>query len=231
MHHGTVAARRPPLSPQDGWLSNGRQVLHFKPLRYHRWARPGAHHRRTDPRPAAPAQMPQGAHPRGGNPALDPEAQAGLAALRAPVDAAPRWATGPSPAASMGATGSTVLLNPLCPFTPAKVLALKATVLLLLSLLIKAKIRITAFSALGSSCCCCRPWCSWPSAAAWCWLLAGQRSTQAEAPAGCGLSRPWRLKLPWKCCSGTAADAGSRCDTDNLRSAQAWCSPLSCIGR
>jgi hypothetical protein len=42
-----------------------------------------------------------------------------------------------------------VLPNPLCPFTTAKVLALKATVLLLLTLLIKAKIRITAFSALG----------------------------------------------------------------------------------
>jgi hypothetical protein len=43
-----------------------------------------------------------------------------------------------------------VLLNPFCPITTAKVLALKATVLLLLTLLIKAKIRITAFSALGS---------------------------------------------------------------------------------
>ncbi|MFZ9229669.1 MAG: hypothetical protein ACO23C_09455 [Prochlorococcaceae cyanobacterium] len=42
-----------------------------------------------------------------------------------------------------------MLLNPLCPFSAAKVLALKATVLLLLTLLIKAKIRITAFSALG----------------------------------------------------------------------------------
>jgi hypothetical protein len=42
-----------------------------------------------------------------------------------------------------------VLPNPLCPFSTAKVLALKATVLLLLTLLIKAKIRITAFSALG----------------------------------------------------------------------------------
>jgi hypothetical protein len=42
-----------------------------------------------------------------------------------------------------------VLLNPFCPVTTAKVLALKATVLLLLTLLIKAKIRITAFSALG----------------------------------------------------------------------------------
>jgi hypothetical protein len=42
-----------------------------------------------------------------------------------------------------------VLLNPFCPLSSAKVLALKATVLLLLTLLIKAKIRITAFSALG----------------------------------------------------------------------------------
>jgi hypothetical protein len=42
-----------------------------------------------------------------------------------------------------------MLLNPFCPFSAAKVLALKATVLLLLTLLIKAKIRITAFSALG----------------------------------------------------------------------------------
>ena len=42
-----------------------------------------------------------------------------------------------------------VFLNPICPFSTAKVLALKATVLLLLTLLIKAKIRITAFSALG----------------------------------------------------------------------------------
>jgi hypothetical protein len=38
-----------------------------------------------------------------------------------------------------------VFLNPFCPFTTAKVLALKVTVLLL----IKAKIRITAFSALA----------------------------------------------------------------------------------
>ena len=42
-----------------------------------------------------------------------------------------------------------MLLMPLCPFSTAKVLALKATVLLLLTLLIKAKIRIAAFSALG----------------------------------------------------------------------------------
>ncbi len=42
-----------------------------------------------------------------------------------------------------------MLLNPFCPFTATKVLALKAAVLLLLTLLIKAKVRITAFSALG----------------------------------------------------------------------------------
>lgn len=42
-----------------------------------------------------------------------------------------------------------MLLNPFCPLGTAKVLALKATVALLLTLLIKAKIRITAFSALG----------------------------------------------------------------------------------
>ena len=42
-----------------------------------------------------------------------------------------------------------MLLNPLCPLTTAQVLALKATVMLLLTLLIKARIRIAAFSALG----------------------------------------------------------------------------------
>ncbi|MEB3172820.1 MAG: hypothetical protein VKL97_03045 [Cyanobacteriota bacterium] len=42
-----------------------------------------------------------------------------------------------------------MLLNPLCPLTAARILALRATVLLLLTLLIKAKIRIAAFSALG----------------------------------------------------------------------------------
>jgi hypothetical protein len=46
-----------------------------------------------------------------------------------------------------------VLLNPFCPFTTpmttAKVLALKATVLLLLTLLIKARVQIGAASAVG----------------------------------------------------------------------------------
>ncbi|MFO7629165.1 MAG: hypothetical protein R6W06_06555 [Prochlorococcaceae cyanobacterium] len=37
MHVG-VRERRPPLSPKDGWISDGRQVLHFKPLLYDRWS-------------------------------------------------------------------------------------------------------------------------------------------------------------------------------------------------
>ncbi len=42
-----------------------------------------------------------------------------------------------------------MLPNSFCPFTAARIVALRATVLLLLTLLIKAKVRITAFSALG----------------------------------------------------------------------------------
>ena len=45
--------------------------------------------------------------------------------------------------------GLAVLLNPFCPFSTAKVLVLKATVLLLLTLLIKARVQIVAGSALG----------------------------------------------------------------------------------
>jgi len=42
-----------------------------------------------------------------------------------------------------------MLPNPFCPFTGARILALPATVLLLLTLLIKARVRIAAFSTLG----------------------------------------------------------------------------------
>ncbi|MFN6134322.1 MAG: hypothetical protein ACK46L_15715 [Synechococcaceae cyanobacterium] len=42
-----------------------------------------------------------------------------------------------------------MLLNPFCPFSAAQIVALRATVLLLLTLLIKARVRIVAFSALG----------------------------------------------------------------------------------
>ena len=38
MHPSAVSGKRPPLSPQDGWLSNGRQVLHFRPVRYERFS-------------------------------------------------------------------------------------------------------------------------------------------------------------------------------------------------
>jgi len=34
----TNSPGRPPLSPQEGWLSDGRQVLHFNPVRYDRWS-------------------------------------------------------------------------------------------------------------------------------------------------------------------------------------------------
>jgi hypothetical protein len=36
MHVGDQ--KRPPLSPREGRISDGRQVLHFKPLRYARWS-------------------------------------------------------------------------------------------------------------------------------------------------------------------------------------------------
>ena len=42
-----------------------------------------------------------------------------------------------------------MLLNPFCPLSTAKVLALQATVLLLLTLLIKARVQVAAGSALG----------------------------------------------------------------------------------
>jgi hypothetical protein len=42
-----------------------------------------------------------------------------------------------------------LLLNPFCPFTTAQVLALKGTVLVLLTLLIKARIQMLAGSTLG----------------------------------------------------------------------------------
>lgn len=29
---------RPPLSPRQAWISDGRQVLHFRPTRWDRWS-------------------------------------------------------------------------------------------------------------------------------------------------------------------------------------------------
>ncbi|WP_411877297.1 DUF1651 domain-containing protein [Vulcanococcus limneticus] len=31
------ANKRPPLSPREGWLSDGRRVLHFRPTLWDRW--------------------------------------------------------------------------------------------------------------------------------------------------------------------------------------------------
>lgn len=36
--HPSAREQRPPLSPQDGWLWNGRQVMHFRPVRYSRFS-------------------------------------------------------------------------------------------------------------------------------------------------------------------------------------------------
>jgi hypothetical protein len=38
MHPSAVTGKRPPLSPQDGWLCKGCQVLHFRPVRYARFS-------------------------------------------------------------------------------------------------------------------------------------------------------------------------------------------------
>jgi hypothetical protein len=32
------ARNRPPLSPKEAWLSDGRQVIHFRPSRWDRWS-------------------------------------------------------------------------------------------------------------------------------------------------------------------------------------------------
>jgi hypothetical protein len=34
------ASNRPPLSPKKAWLSDGRQVLDFRPSRWDRWSHP-----------------------------------------------------------------------------------------------------------------------------------------------------------------------------------------------
>lgn len=36
--HPSARNQRPPLSPQEGWLSSGGQVLHFRPVRYERFS-------------------------------------------------------------------------------------------------------------------------------------------------------------------------------------------------
>jgi len=77
---------------------------------------------------------------------------AGVSAAVDPAEAAARLsgATSSGPASQHGETrDQPVLLNPFLPFSSAKVLSLKATVLLLLTLLIKARVQIVAGSAIG----------------------------------------------------------------------------------
>ena len=33
------SSKRPPLLPQEGWISDGRHVLHFRPSRWDRWSK------------------------------------------------------------------------------------------------------------------------------------------------------------------------------------------------
>ena len=100
---------------------------------------------------AACAQGPLGhGHGRAAQRALGRETPAGLAGLKAPMGSRLRTAVaGWSSRHQHGEIcQSAVLLNPFCPlfgpFNVAKVLALKATVLLLLTLLIKARVQIVA---------------------------------------------------------------------------------------
>ncbi len=65
---------RPPLSPREAWLSDGRQVLHFRPSRWDRWSQqleimvgellPGLS-------AGAAAETQAGVQPGGGSQALD----------------------------------------------------------------------------------------------------------------------------------------------------------------
>ncbi len=72
-----------------------------------------------------------------------------------------------------------MLLNPFCPLTTAKVRALKVAVLLLLTLLIKARVQIVAGSAL---CSCSRLWSFWLSAVvSCCWPVEQRLSPRSSA--------------------------------------------------
>ncbi len=72
MHPMAGTGKRPPLSPQEGWLSDGRQVLHFQPLRYDRWrqALEVTLGEADAQRGAATPEAPQGTDPRAGDQAL-----------------------------------------------------------------------------------------------------------------------------------------------------------------
>ena len=108
-----------------------------------------------DSRQGTPAETPQGADAEQGDRAFGPETAIGLAGLSTsgdPTTAASgiRESAVTGSARQDGCTrGQPVLLSPFFPFSTSKLLALKATVLLLLTLLIKARVQIAAGSALG----------------------------------------------------------------------------------
>ena len=110
-----------------------------------------------DSRQGTPAGTPQGADGGPGDRAVGPETAIGLAGLSTagdPTTAASgiRESAVTGSARQDGCTrGQPVLLSPFFPFSTSKLLALKATVLLLLTLLIKARVQIAAGSALGIS--------------------------------------------------------------------------------
>ena len=110
-----------------------------------------------DSRQGTPAETPQGAEGGPGDRAVGPQTAIGLAGLSTagdPTTAASgiRESAVTGSARQDGCTrGQPVLLNPFFPFSTSKLLALKATVLLLLTLLIKARVQIAAGSALGIS--------------------------------------------------------------------------------
>ena len=108
-----------------------------------------------DSRQGTAAETPQGADAGAGDRAVGPETATGLAGLSTsgdPTTAASglRESAVAGSARQDGATrGHQVLLNPFFPFSTSKLLALKATVLLLITLLIKARIQLAAGSAMG----------------------------------------------------------------------------------
>ncbi len=86
-------SKRSPLSPQEGWISDGRHVLLFRPSRWDRWSLPlevtvevtvgellpGS--------TGAAAEKTTGDQPRGGPQSLERETQTGLAVDSSPMAA------------------------------------------------------------------------------------------------------------------------------------------------
>ena len=108
-----------------------------------------------DSRQGTAAETPQGAEAGPGDRVVGPETATGLAGLPTSWDptTAASGLVGFAVAGSARQDGATsghpLLLNPFFPFSTSKLLALKATVLLLITLLVKARIQLAAGSAMG----------------------------------------------------------------------------------